>query len=190
MMRLSDGDWSDAVIHEISHDFDQEAWAFDYEVLANLKSCYVLENTPGIKIYDPGVKKYYTGDDIYNYYNSDNYSSYNQMFAKGLYDNLGMGMTAVMLRIKQDIGWQAFKDTFHDINEISSEESDYIYRMHNQVEIGKFNIFITKLKDYSGNDIIRKLTEAEKNIIEKMCIRDRYWLGATTLTGSWETGPL
>lgn len=167
MMRLSDGDWSDAVIHEISHDFDQEAWAFDYEVLANLKSCYVLENTPGIKIYDPGVKKYYTGDDIYNYYNSDNYSSYNQMFAKGLYDNLGMGMTAVMLRIKQDIGWQAFKDTFHDINEISSEESDYIYRMHNQVEIGKFNIFITKLKDYSGNDIIRKLTEAEKNIIEK-----------------------
>lgn len=164
MLRLSAGDWGDTAIHETSHDFDIDDWCFDYEVLADLKLSYVLENISDSKIYRVDTKKYYTGSNIYNFFKTDQMDSYDNSFAKGVYNH--RGMTAIILRIKQSIGWQAFKDTFRYMSNLSSEELDYIYAMPRLDEIGKFNIFITKLRDFSGQDIISKLTITEKNIIQ------------------------
>lgn len=51
MMRLNNDDWSDLVLHELSHDFDYYPWAFDPEVTADLKLYYVME-TLGQKFID------------------------------------------------------------------------------------------------------------------------------------------
>ena len=69
MLRLNSStpDWGDVAIHELSHDFDINDWCFDYEVLADLKLCYVLENTTGSRIYRIDTMKYYTGNDIYSF---------------------------------------------------------------------------------------------------------------------------
>ena len=159
MLRLAGGDWGTAEIHEISHDFDVNDWCFDYEVLADLKLCYVVETLPNCKIYVETMS-YFSGNNINSYFQP----SYNNSFAKGFYNYYGM--TAIMLRIKQSIGWQAFKDTFRYMSNLSVDELNYIYAMPRQDQIGKFNIFITKLKEYSGQDIISKLTTQEINIIQ------------------------
>jgi len=93
-------------------------------------------------------------------------NSYDNSFAKGSYHY--RGMTAIMLRIKQSIGWQSFIDTFHDMKNLTLEELDYIYAMQRPDDIGKFNLFLTKLnKNSSPNiDVFNLLNSNEKNIIQ------------------------
>ena len=170
MLRLSNGDWGDVAIHELAHGFDtnRDEWRFDSEVLADLKLSYVLETLSGSKIYRPDTKTYYTGNNIYDFFNTDQIFSYNNTFGRNsnpFYHN--RGMTAIMLRIKQSIGWQPFKDTFRYMANLSEEERDYIYAMPRQDEIGKFNIFMTKLNDFSSSNInvFNLLTTTEKSLI-------------------------
>lgn len=166
MQRLSSGDWGDVIIHELSHDFDMDEWCFDYEVLADLKLSYILQTKSSAKIYRPDTDKYYTGNNIYDFFYSDQANSYQYSFADGYYNN--RGMTAIMLRIKNELGsWDAFRKTFRYMADLSNDEYDYIYSSSSRdPEMGKFNIFITKLRDFSKKDIISKLTASEKNIIE------------------------
>jgi len=77
-------------------------------------------------------------------------------------------MTAVMLRIQRtnNVGWQPFMDTFRYMSNLSSEELDYVYAMPRPDAIGKFNIFMTKLQDFSGVNVFNLLTQQERNIIQ------------------------
>lgn len=169
--RLNSGDWGDTPIHELSHDFDIDEWCFDYETLADLKLCYIvdtLEDDVGspCKIYRIDTCKYYDKNNIEKFFKTEQIESYSNTFGKNKYSS--RGMTYVMLKIQNDIGWEPFSETFHDMSkELSSDEIKYIYSSENPEEIGKFNLFMTKLHENSGVDVISKLTAKEISVIEK-----------------------
>ena len=156
MMRLSSDDWSQHALWTLSADFDSSAWMVDAWFFGWFKQYYVIETTGG-KVYEYGPNKYYTGSQYVNYFKTDRYSeSYDATFANGNYSSCGL--TYVFIRIKNTIGWQPFKETFRYFNTLPS----------NQVpasNIGKFNLFITKLQDYSGYNILSLMTGSEKTII-------------------------
>lgn len=154
IQRLSAGDWSRTAIHELSHDFDKYAWEFDAEVLADLKSYYVVE-TLGAKVYPADTEVYYTGSAFANFFRTDHRMwCYANNFNYGNYTSYGM--TWLMINIKNQIGWQPFKDTFRYFSSLTSAPTS---------AIGKFNLFMTKLKDYSGYDVLTKLTANDKAVI-------------------------
>jgi len=157
MLRLSNNDWGDAALHEMSHAFDNWAWTFDSEALADFKEYYVVE-TKGATVYRCDTNKYYTGSAFYNFFKTDQYFSYDNTFARGSYHS--RGMTAVMIKIKNNIGWLPFVATFKIFNQLEPSQIP-------NSNIGKLNLFITLLKKYSGKSIIALLTQNEKNIIER-----------------------
>lgn len=163
MMRLSNDDWGDTAIHELSHDFDQSIWEFDSEFFADFKEYYVVESL-GAKVYRTDTEKYYTGSSFANFFKTDQLNTaYDKTFPYGTYSS--RGLVSVFIRIKNTIGWQPFKDTFRYLNNLSSGQVP-------TSNIGKFNLFMTKLKDYSGTDIISLLSSNEKNVIQN-------WMGGT-----------
>lgn len=153
MKRLSSNDWSDMAIHELSHDFDKSAWLFDSEALADFKEYYVVDSL-GATVYRPDTNKYYAGSAFYNFFKTDQMYSYTKSFQNGFYHS--RGMTALLIDIQKTIGWQPFKDTFRYFGSLSSIPS---------TSIDRFNLFMTKLKEYSGYDVLTKLSSNDKLII-------------------------
>lgn len=154
MRRLSSGDWSNVAIHELSHDFDKDTWEFDAEVLADFKTYYVVE-TLGAKVYPVDAEKYYTGSAFANYFKNDHYlDSYSNNFSYGYYTS--KGLVWLLINIKNTIGWQPFIDTFHYLNDLPET---------NRSHIDTFNLFMTKLKEYSDYDVLSKLTSNDKAVI-------------------------
>lgn len=163
MKRLASGDWGDAPIHEISHDFDKDVWTFDPEVLADFKEYYVVEQLAA-KVYRPDTNKYYTGSDFYNFFKTDQWESYDNTFANGYYHP--RGLTAILIRIKNSLGtWLPFQKTFAYMGSIPANQQP-------TTDLEKFNLFITKLRDFSGIDVLAKLTASEKSILAG-------WFGGT-----------
>lgn len=157
MIRLSSNDWGDVTLHELSHAFDNNAWTFDAEVLADLKEYYVVEAN-NAKVYRSDIPKYYTGSAFYNFFNSDQLYSYNNTFNYGNYHS--RGMTKIMIDIKNRIGsWTTFKSTFSYFNSLASGNIP-------STAMGKLNLFLTKLKDYSGVEVLSVISSRDKNIIQ------------------------
>lgn len=165
MRRLAQGDWSDVAIHELSHDFDNIAWEFDPEVLAFLKIYYVLTKLNG-KVYRSDVATFveenygpwYTGADYYNFLKYDfALGSYTKFFAQGEYGDAGMA--SILIDIQKQIGWEPFKKTFRYFNGLSKSQIP-------KGDGAKLKLFLTKLKDYSGQDVLNEIINRDKNIIE------------------------
>ncbi|MDR1134703.1 MAG: hypothetical protein LBL49_00765 [Clostridiales Family XIII bacterium] len=156
MKRLAGGDWGDAPIHELSHDFDKSVWTFDAEVLADFKEYYVVEQLAA-KVYRPDTNKYYTGSDFYNFFKTDQWESYDNTFAKGYYHP--RGLTSILIRIKKSIGaWLPFQKTFAYMGSIPANQQP-------TTDLEKFNLFMTKLRDFSGTDVLAQLSSLEKSIL-------------------------
>ena len=174
MMRLEDGDWGDAAIHELSHDFDIDDWSFDMEVMADLKLAYVLDTVSNSKIYRFDTDEYYNYSNIYNFFKTDQYHSYDNTFAKGEYHH--RGMTSIMLGIAQTITWTPFQLAFQEYTDedgLTTEELNYLYGRANDErrkdwgeEIVKFNLFMMKLNKHSTVDVFSLISDADKQIIE------------------------
>ena len=156
MLRLSKNDWGDAPLHEISHDFDNYRWNFDSEFFADFKEYYVVENM-NATVYRPDTNRYYTGSGFGVFFRTDQMYSYSKSFGSGWYHS--RGMVSVFIGIKNTIGWQPFKDTFRYFNTMPQT-------MEQSSNIGKLNLFLTKLRDYSGRDVIGLLSSSEKSIIQ------------------------
>ena len=101
-------DWSFGIIHEIGHAFDIDyRWVWDGEFFANLKLCYVVENL-NAKVEQSG--KYYVGNQLETFYKTDAENSYEKTLKIGIYHNDGLDYK--FLYIKNQIGWEPFKQTF------------------------------------------------------------------------------
>lgn len=161
MRRLSEGDWGDTPLHELSHTFDYDGWTFDRETLAQLKLYYII-STLDAKVYRPdrfnnSGKGWYTGENYYNLLKRDRYlDSYTNSFDKGVYAS--EGFAAVFVEIQRKIGWEAFKKTFRYFSELS-------YNQLPQKDGEKLKLFLTKLKDYSGKDVLSYISSRDKNIV-------------------------
>ena len=159
LRRLSKGDWGDTPMHELSHVFDNDKWNFDAETLAQLKLYYVI-STLNAKVYRPDrydndSKGWYTGDNYYTLLRSDRYlDSYDESFGNGTYAS--EGFASILIDIQKKIGWDAFKKTFRYFNSLSKYLSDG----------EKLKLFLTKLKDYSGKDVLGYISSRDTRIIE------------------------
>lgn len=161
MRRLSQGDWGDTPMHELSHVFDYDSWVFDSETLAQFKLYYVV-SVLNAKIYRPdrfnnNGNGWYTGSNYYTLLKTDRYmDSYTNSFDKGNYAS--EGFAAILIEIQKKIGWEPFKKTFRYFSDLAYDQVPY--------ENGeKLKLFLTKLKDYSGKDVLSYISTRDKNII-------------------------
>ena len=161
LRRLSKGDWGDTPMHELSHEFDYDNWVFDSETLAQLKLYYVV-STLKAKVYRPDRfdndgKGWYTGTNYYTLLKTDRYlDSYTNSFDKGTYAS--EGFAAVLIEIQQEIGWEPFKKTFRYFSGLS-------YSQAPSTDGEKLKLFLTKLKDYSGKDVLSYISARDQGII-------------------------
>lgn len=149
-------DWNFCVLHELGHMFDMKMpWNFEAEALTDIKISYVLEqNNAGAELSSTGNESVRYGKDIM--------LSYKQMSGdlSAKYDIFACAYK--FLQIKEEIGWEPFKQTFH---KLQSEESNYISATGKE----KFELFVNTLSNYSGKNIKSYFTTAEWNsIIEEI----------------------
>ena len=151
-MSLRSVDWNFCALHEMGHMFDSKrSWLFEAEVLTDLKVAYVLEkhNVSAVPSeFDASIN--FFGKDIINAYHTlggDFSTDYN------IY-----GFAARFLEIKNDIGWEPFKSTFHYMQ---SNHLSYINLSRTQ----KFEKFISLLSEYSGKDVKSYFSQSEWNTI-------------------------
>ncbi len=169
-------DWGDTPIHELSHDFDKPQWEFDAETLAFLKLDYVLENHTDARVYRIDTMTTYAGlgntlnqDSYYKFLKKDWFEGYDQTFGKGTYSPAGLAV--ILLNIKDKIGWEPFSQAFQYIGNIPFQNAP-------SDELGKLNLFLRKLGDFSGKGerIFNYITEEEKTIIENEFGKGLKWL--------------
>ena len=145
-------DWNFCVLHEMGHMFDSlRPWNFESEMLTDLKLAYVLEkNNAAAAPSEFAASEYWYGIDIMGAYGllggdfSEQYNIY--------------GCAERFLEIKEDIGWEPFKQTFHYLQE---NEADYINASRQE----KFENFIDLLSQYSDVNIKGYFSDDEWNTI-------------------------
>ncbi len=145
-------DWNFCVLHEMGHMFDNgRPWNFEAEVLTDLKVPYVLEqNGAGAELSEFGEGSVRYGKDIMLSYKamSGDLSKNYDVFA----------LAYKFMQIKENIGWQPFKSTFHKL-----QQDEALY--YNYTKRQKFDLFINTLSSYSGQNIKGYFTSAEWNSI-------------------------
>ncbi len=127
----SDGHWSFGILHEIGHDFDiDERWNFDCEHWANFKLTYVVEIL-NAKV--PTEFGYFQGEEIYDFWQ--------RLYDKHMNNSDPISndhTTYWFCKIKEEIGWEPFKETFRDYLDGTVTE--------NPTElIDRFNLFMDVL---------------------------------------------
>ncbi len=184
MRRLSQDDWGVTPMHELSHTFDCDAWDFDSETLAQFKSYYVCDKLDA-KIYEPGRfnnkgNGWYTGTNYYTLLKTDRYlDSYVNSFDKGNYKS--EGFAAILIEIQKEIGWEPFKKTFRYFSDLKNNQVPY-------PDGEKLKLFLTKLKDYSGKDVLSYISSRDQNIINNHYgITLEYVTSAIPITDDGET---
>jgi len=150
------GDISFGITHEISHDFDTYKWNFDAEFWANFKMCYALYRN-GLTVCRPYGVPNYTNSTIKEYYRNDADESYNHVMATSVYHH--DALTYTFLQIKDIIGWEPFQQTFAFFNELA-------YAQIPTTNLGKLNLFLSKLKDFSGTNVFTVFTTQDRAIYE------------------------
>lgn len=145
-------DWNFCVLHEMGHMFDNcRPWTFEAEVMTDLKVPYVLErNGAGAELSEFGDGPLRYGKDIMLSYKAlgGDLSKEYDVFA----------LAYKFMQIKENIGWQAFKSTFHTLQANASQYVNYTKQQ-------KFELFINTLTSCSGQNIRSYFTNAEWNTV-------------------------
>ena len=138
-------DWCFGIIHEIGHIFDLDGrWNFDAEAWANIKTAYALEMTDG-KFYIDG-NEHASGQDVKERY----------LHAWYFEPSSSDALVYEILDIKDKLGgWDAFKDTFRDFDNYGALGS----------EQDKFDLFIQRLSENSGYNVLQMISPRERENI-------------------------
>ena len=151
-MNVRRADWNFCALHEMGHMFDfGRPWNFEAELMADLKLAYVMEKTNAAAApaeFDASACFY--GSDI-----AKAYAILGTDFSR---DYNVFGCTKRFLDIKEQIGWEPFRNTFHSLQKNSAAYSGASNRE-------KFLLFIRVLSRYSGQDIKTFFTPDEWNAI-------------------------
>lgn len=148
-------DWNFCVLHEMGHMFDSKRpWNFESELFTDMKISYVLEqNGAGAELSEFGDGDVRYGKDIMKSYKllSGNLAEEYEIFA----------CCYKFMQIKEEIGWEPFKSTFH---KLQKDEAKY----RNITKREKLDLFVNTLSQYGGKDIKAYFTDAEwQSIVEK-----------------------
>ncbi len=163
MTRLEDGDWGDTPIHELSHNFDNSRWEFDAEALSLLKTYYVIEQL-NATIFREDVATYkksngsyeqgwITGEEYYDFLSDTFYKGRAEGFDRGIYTS--GSLATALIDIQKEIGWIPFKKTFRYFLQLSDDQIP-------QSNGEKLLLFLTKLKDFSGMQVISYIRDTDR----------------------------
>ena len=155
-MAARECDWNFCALHEMGHMFDSKRpWNFEAELMTDLKLAYVLEkNNVAAAPSEFNASTFFYGKDIIKAYNrlgSDFSKTYNIF-----------GCAERFLEIKEDIGWEPFKQAFHYL-----QEKGYIYSYYSKSK--KLEKFVEVLSVYSNKDIKGYFSSEEWNTILDKC---------------------
>jgi len=147
-------------IHEIAHNFQRASWNFEPEALAVLKTHYFLERT-NTSIVIPHRDFPIRGGAGYRYYMRNwgaGSLSYNDAMSLGIYSPymLGYNLTGIAGRI----GWEPFRQTFRAFEALPPSQVP-------NTSLGKMNLFLSMLTDFSGQNVFGMFTPAEQVIYER-----------------------
>lgn len=149
-------DWNFCALHEMGHMFDmRRPWNFETECLTDLKLAYVLEkNNAAASPSEFAASRYFYGADIINAYHAlgSDFSSTYDIF----------GCTERFLKIKADIGWDPFRQTFAYLQENAAAYQTCTPRQ-------KLEEFVRLLTYYSGRDVKSYFSAAEWNTMLNAC---------------------
>jgi len=146
-------------IHEIAHNFQKSSWNFEPEALAVLKTHYFLSTT-NTSIVIPHRDFPIRGGAGYRDYMRNWGSgtiSYNEAMSRGIYSPymFGYNLTGIANRI----GWEPFRQTFRAFDGLNASQVP-------NTNIGKLNLFLSMLSDFSGQNVFTMFTSAERAIYE------------------------
>ena len=145
-------DWNFCVLHEMGHMFDfGKPWNFEAELMTDLKVAYVMETVNAAAApaeFDAATC--FHGGGI-----AGAYARLGRDFS-GQYDIFGC--TKRFLEIKERIGWEPFRNTFHYLEQNSFAYTDLSGRE-------RFVLFIDMLSRCSGQDIKAYFSSGEWNAI-------------------------
>lgn len=155
-MAVRESDWNFCALHEMGHMFDMKRpWKFEAEVMTDLKVAYVLE-TNGVSAVPSEF------DASYSYYGADIVNAYEYLGSDFSQTYNVYECAARFLRIKEYIGWEPFKQTFHYLQ----ENYDAYSALSGQE---KFENFISLLTSYSGVNVAEYFSQDEWNCIISAC---------------------
>ena len=153
-MAVRESDWNFGALHEMGHMFDNHRpWTFEAEVMTDLKVAYVLEvNGACASPSEFEAERTFRGADIINAYaafGTDISREYNIYACAWKF-----------LKIKEEIGWEPFRQTFHTMQ---AEYNSYSDASKQQM----LENFIGLLSQNSGRDVRSYFTDDEWNTLIK-----------------------
>ena len=147
-LRKHSNDWNFCVLHEMGHMFDTDKpWNFESELMTDLKVAYVLEkNQASAVLAEFNEDEIFHGGEIAEAYRrlSGDLSKEYDIFA----------CTKRFLDIKDHVGWEPFRKTFHMLQK---DCSSYIGISPRK----KFDLFIGGLSYYSRENIRAWFSDAQ-----------------------------
>ena len=151
-MAARDCDWNFCALHEMGHMFDfGRPWNFESEMLTDLKLAYVLEQNGAA-----AAPSEFKATD--NFYGADIIKAYDILGSDFSEEYDIFGCTKRFLEIKEDIGWEPFKQTFHYMQ---ANEAGYAGISKEQ----KLENFVEILSDYGNIDVKSYFSDREWNAI-------------------------
>lgn len=152
------GNWSFGILHELGHDFvlpnTNTSWICHEEMFANFRAYYVIEKLNA----SIALAKFYVGAELKNFYKSDETDSYDNGIGKGIPTGQN-GLMYTLIRIKDQIGWEPFISAIRDLNHSNVSPDTHWQR---------FNLFLDKLSEYSGQDVRKTYPPGELNVIQQL----------------------
>ena len=160
MMRLSNNDWGETAIHEMSHNFGSRRWEFDIEFFAYLKTLYVME-TLNARIHRIDMQQWFTGSQYANFFRNHALWGYNTAGFNAQNDmNFSLGLSHIFTNIRNQIGWEPFRRTFRHFNALHTSHVP-------ATNIARFNMFVTMLGHFSNRDVFAMISQGNRAIIQQ-----------------------
>ena len=154
-------DVNEMVIHGVAGNFTLPKWDFDTNALAYLYTYYLVQSNNWQMVSGGYSNTVYTGAGLKMYYKSDvvrklGQVNYDASVAIGKYSPYGMAYN--LAKIADVIGWEPFEKAFAYMKKADVADPG--------TPIGRFNLLMTLLREYSGANVLSMFTTSEKAVYE------------------------
>ena len=149
--------------HEIAHHFDSPRWSFCEEAIAIFFTYYFYDMTGQGMAVGWQPRAFHGGAEFRAYMRSyanrtlHTGPSYDATVGQGIYGPYGLAWN--LANIQTQIGWEPFRQTFRAFHELHPSQVP-------TTNIGKLNLFLTFLSDFSGRDVFTMFTAAERQVYQ------------------------
>jgi len=149
--------------HEIGHNFDNPRWSFCEEAIAIFMTYYFYSATNERMAVDgtANTQAWVGGAGFRTYMRSHadrllGHVSYDASIARGVYSPYGLAWS--LANIQTRIGWEPFRQTFRHFHNMPASQVP-------ATDIGKLNYFLSRLQDYSKQNVFGMLNHQERTVL-------------------------